>query len=71
MSLIYSYRVMHLPTSIRQYNSIEELDELSRELGGPLEYRQIKPGSFSSTFADVEGDTWFLAMRFSANQAGY
>ena len=50
----------HLPTSIRKFTSIEELDELPRELGWPLEYRQIEPGSFSSTFTDVEGDTWFL-----------
>ncbi len=50
----------HLPTSIRKFTSIEELDELPRELGWPLEYRQIEPGSFSSTFTDIEGDTWFL-----------
>lgn len=50
----------HLPTSIRKFTSIEELDELPRELGWPLEYRQIEPGSFSSTFTDVDGVTWFL-----------
>lgn len=52
--------VTHLPTSIRKFTSIEELDELPRELGWPLEYRQIEPGSFSSTFTNAEGDTWFL-----------
>jgi len=52
--------VTHLPTSVRTFASIEQLDELPRELGWPLEYRQIEPGSFSSTFTDVEGDNWFL-----------
>ena len=50
----------HLRPSIRRFSSIEELDELPRELGWPLEYRQIEPGAFSSTFHDVEGDTWFM-----------
>ncbi len=50
----------HLPTSIRTFASIEQLDELPRELGWPLEYRQIEPGPFSSTVTDVEGDSWFL-----------
>lgn len=49
-----------MPSSVRRFFSVEELDELPRELGWPLEYRQIEPGAFSSTFHDVEGDTWFL-----------
>lgn len=52
--------VTHLPASIRTFASIEQLDALPRELGWPLEYRQIEPGSFSSTFTDLDGDAWFL-----------
>lgn len=55
-------------TSIRTFDSIEQLDELPRELGWPLEYRQLEPGSFSSTFTDVEGDTWFLMEECSSRR---
>ena len=52
--------VTHLPASIHKFTSIEQLDELPRELGWPLEYRQIEAGPFSSTFTDLDGDGWFL-----------
>ena len=46
--------------TIRSYGSIEELDEGNRELGWPLEYRQLEPGAFSSSFSTLESDSWFL-----------
>lgn len=52
--------MMNLPNSERRFDSVEQLDALPRELGWPLEYRQIEPGTFSSKFTDVEGDAWFL-----------
>ena len=48
------------PASIRSFSSIEQLEELPRELGWPLEYRQLEPGCLSSTFTQREGNFWFL-----------
>ena len=46
--------------SVRSFESIEKVDDFCRELDWPLEYRQLQPGSFSSTFTEIEGDDWFL-----------
>ena len=47
-------------TSRRDFVAIEQLEELPRELGWPVEYRQLEPGSFSSRFTDLEGNAWFV-----------
>lgn len=42
------------------FESIEQLDEMTRALSWPTEYRQLEPGSFSSSVHVLEGDSWFL-----------
>ena len=51
----------HSPAAVRSFDSIEQLDEFHcGKFEWPLEYRQLKPGSFFSTFTELEGDSWFL-----------
>ena len=50
----------YLPPSITTFDSVEQVDAWVSELGWPLEYRQIEPGKYSSTFTDLDGDGWFL-----------
>jgi len=47
-------------THIHSFGSIEQLDEVTHSLGWQTEYRQLKPGAFSSTFTTLEGAQWFL-----------
>ena len=47
-------------TSRRRFTCIEQLEELPRELGWPLEYRQLEPGKFSSSLTNLEGDGCFV-----------
>ena len=42
------------------FASIEQLDEMTHALGWPTEYRQLESGRFSSTFTNLESDSWFL-----------
>jgi AraC family ethanolamine operon transcriptional activator len=48
------------PASSCSFASIEQLDEVTHALGWFTEYRQLEPGSFSSTFTILEGNSWFL-----------
>lgn len=52
-------------TSRHSFSSVEQLEELPRELGWSLEYRQLEPGIFASTLTDIEGDAWFLIEELS------
>jgi AraC-like DNA-binding protein len=47
-------------TSNHSFASIEQLDEVTHALGWCTEYRQLKPGSFWSSFTVQEGESWFL-----------
>ncbi len=47
-------------TASLSFESIEQLDEMTRALSWPTEYRQLEPGAFSSTVHVLEGDSWFL-----------
>ena len=49
-----------MPATTRVFDSVEEIDEFNRDLGWEVEYRQIEAGSFTSTFTELEGETWFL-----------
>lgn len=42
------------------FESIDQLDELTHAMGWHTEYRQLQPGSFSSVFTTLEGESWFL-----------
>lgn len=48
------------PASSCSLASVEQLDEVMHALGWSTEYRQLAPGSFSSTYTILEGDSWFL-----------
>jgi AraC family ethanolamine operon transcriptional activator len=52
--------VTHSLTSNHSFSSIEQLDEVTHTLGWDTEYRQLKPGTFSSSFKTRESETWFL-----------
>lgn len=44
----------------RSFSSVEHLEEVASGLGWTTEYRQLKPGSFSSNVTELEGDSWFI-----------
>jgi AraC-like DNA-binding protein len=48
------------PVEKHSFKSVEQVDELTHALGWDTEYRQLKPGAFTSTFSVLEGDAWFL-----------
>jgi AraC-like DNA-binding protein len=42
------------------FSSVEQLDEVQHAMGWCTEYRQLKPGPFSSSVSILECDDWFL-----------
>ena len=54
--------------SNHSFASIEQLDEMTHALGWQTEYRQLEPGSFSSTFTNLESESWFLMEEHSSRR---
>jgi AraC-like DNA-binding protein len=57
-----------LSASSHSFASIEQLDEVMHAMDWATKYRQLQPGPFSSTFAILEGESWFLMEEHSSRK---